>query len=294
MLSAALGGCNWYWHWPPWEEPQGVVWRDGGGAGGTVGGGGFLNDGEEMIAPTIFMIEVRLVSIEVPVGVASGSEKMWSYLDEERARAVRSATMAQNGVRLGVATAGAWPDLANVLQEMTGQKLLINARTVPPGIPLEITLKPDQDRQTIFVMASDRTPSGKDFPPGDNLLMINFSMNEMDYNKLIVTGVPLIRSKEKVMKTVNVPGQGPAVVLEAERFTLDSCTFQLTMTSGEMLVVGPGAESRRPYSVGRHFLVHQKGGLECETVLVIVPTIRRVPITADMLRPTDFTGRPEE
>jgi len=275
FLSLVLGGCQWVWHWPPWEQPEGVVWRPGSAPAG--------GDDEEMFAPSIFVVEVRVIPVEVPVGIASGSEKLWSYLDEERSRAVRSATMAQNGVRLGVAAQGVWPDLAKVLQEMTGRKLVESVTVTSPGTPLKITLKPDQGKQTIFTIARDRTISGRDFPPGDNELILNFSINELDYSKLIVTGVPQIRAKERTSRVVDVPGMGPTIAIDTERFSLEACTFQLMLANSEILIVGPGAESRRPNSIGRHFLVHQKDGLECETVLVIVPTIRKVAIKQDIL-----------
>ena len=236
-----------------------------------------------MIAPSVFLLEVRTISVEVPVGIASGSEKMWSYLDEERSQAVRSATMAQNGVRLGVAPQSVGPDLVNVLQEMTGRTLVVRTELIPPGTPLAITLQKDQDLQKIFVFARDRTLSGQTYPPGDNLLILSISLNEMDYSKLIVTGVPQIRGREKLPLVRDEPGVGPTLVYESKKFTLDACTFQLTLANGEILVVGPGAESRQPYSVGRNFLVHEKDGLECETILVIVPTIRKVQVKTNVL-----------
>jgi len=266
MLSLMLGGCNWYWHWPPWRAPGAVV-RTGAGP----------LDGQDGADPTVYLVDVRITSVEVPVGVASGSEKMWSYLDEERSKAVRDATMPQNGVRLGVAPASTWPDLVKVLQEMTGTKLVETTTPTLPGIPLAITLKPNQPQQFISTWSRDRPSSSQDYPPGDNLLLINCSLNELDYNKLIVTGVPQIRSTDKV-RIIRNEIAGPTIAYESERFTLDACTFQLMLTSGEILILGPGAESRKSFSVGRHFLVHQKDGLECETILVIVPTIRKVPL----------------
>ncbi|MCL2701893.1 MAG: hypothetical protein FWE88_09425 [Phycisphaerae bacterium] len=268
MVLVFAGGCDWHWENWPWEPLP-----TAGSAGGDAG-----RDDDDGVAPTMHFVEVRILSVEVPVGVASRSEKLWSYLDEERAQAVRDATMAQNGIRLGVAPPGVWLDLQKVLQEMTGRKLVETKSLVPSGTPLIVTLKTDQGWQNMSTIFSDRTASVRDYPPGDNVLVLICSPSEMDYSKLVVWGVPQIRSKEKYARPQNVPGVGPTLVYESDFFTLDACTFQLMMASGEILVAGPGAESRRRLSVGRHFLVHQKDGLECETILVIVPTIRKIPV----------------
>ena len=257
MLSMVIGGCN--------TVPDGPV---------GPGGAGPLDDADG-VTPAVFSIEMRIISVEVPVGVASGSEKLWSYLDEERAKAVRDATMAQNGIRLGVAPADTWEDLVKVLQEMTGIKLGETRKLTWPGHPLFIPLKTNQDRQTIFTKRRNLTHSTRDYPPGDNVLLINCSLNELDYNKLIIAGVPQIRSTTKVPDIQNA-GAGATITYEPELFTLDACTFQVMLTSGDILVLGPGVESRMPYSVGRQFLVNQKDGLECETLLVIMPTARKM------------------
>jgi len=224
----------------------------------------------------ILTVELKVASIEVPVGTASGSEKIWSYLDEERSRAVRSATMSQNGIRLGVASKDTWPDLVRILQDMTGRKMNDRFLRTVPSQPVSLVLLPDQAAQTIFTIYADRTTSGNKYPPGDNLLVLNFSMDESNCNKLILTGVPQIRTKEKFTHVVQVPGMGQSVVAEPDLLSFAPCTFQLTLSPQEILVIGPGAESRRAFSVGRHFLVHIKDGLECETVLVIVPEVKKV------------------
>ena len=53
----------------------------------------------------LFIVRIKITSIQVPVGTASGSEEIWSYLDEERTRAIHTATLGRNGMRVGVAAA---------------------------------------------------------------------------------------------------------------------------------------------------------------------------------------------
>ncbi len=94
-----------------------------------------------------FMVRVKITSIEVPVGTASGSEEIWSYLDEERTRAVHTATLGRNGIRVGVAPLASWPDLVKILTNMTGQKLSEQAMFAIPGQPFSVELKGGQGRR---------------------------------------------------------------------------------------------------------------------------------------------------
>ena len=48
-----------------------------------------------------FMIRMRMATVEVPVGTASGSEEIWSYLDEEPVSAFSQGALGRNGFRVG-------------------------------------------------------------------------------------------------------------------------------------------------------------------------------------------------
>ena len=53
--------------------------------------------------------------------------------------------------------------------------------------------------------------------------------------------------------------------------------FQMPMKPGEFLVIGPGSASLRPHSVGRHFFIDKKQGIDFEIVLVLTPTAEMLP-----------------
>ena len=69
----------------------------------------------------VLLVRMRLVSIEVPVGQASGSEEIWSYLDEEPVAADGNGVVGRNGFRVGRARRDAWPDLAETLKDQLEQ-----------------------------------------------------------------------------------------------------------------------------------------------------------------------------
>ena len=55
------------------------------------------------------------------------------------------------------------------LNRMTGREVKETATMALPSQPFQIMLKQVQPIQTIFTFYRDRTLSGLDYPPGDNL-----------------------------------------------------------------------------------------------------------------------------
>jgi len=225
----------------------------------------------------VLIVRLRIASIEVPLGTASGTERLWSYLNEEAFSSARTAGLGRNGFRAGTAMGDAWEDLARVFKEMTGRKLREQNINTLPGRPTHMFLKEAEPLRTIFLSHADRTLSGEDFPPGDYLLGLSVTLNEDDPSRLLVTGWPVIRSTHRETRFVRRNGQ-PVMVTEPLYFPLAPLQFQAQMDSGDLLVIGPGAASRRPTSAGRRFLVKRKEGMDFETVLVIVPEVFATPM----------------
>ena len=216
----------------------------------------------------VLLVRLQLVSIEVPVGTVSGSEEIWSYLDEESIRQIRTPAIGLNGLRIGRGRADSWPDLARILQRMTGRRLHESSMLALPGRPVPIVLKKAQPAQTIFIFNGDGTLHGSDFPPGDNMLTIYCSLDQDDPSKVLLTAMPQIRSSRQKTKFVDSAG-GLAMVNRPTVYNLPAMMFQLTVPNNDFLIIGPGAHSARPSSVGHRFLVKLKDGMEFETVLVI-------------------------
>jgi len=216
----------------------------------------------------VLTVWLHLTSIEVPIGTVSSSEEIWSYLDEESIRQVRSPSIGLNGIRIGRGGKGTWNDVARILQRMTGRRLQESTMRALPGKPVSIALKTDQPAQTIFVFNDDRTFCGEDYPPGDNLLTIVPTLDADDPSKVLVTGVPQIRTSRLKTKFVESAG-GLLMVNRPTVHSLSAMTFQIAVPSNDFLVIGPGSESRRPSSAGNRFLVKVRNGIEFETVVVI-------------------------
>ncbi len=223
------------------------------------------------------VVTIKLATIEVPVGTASGSEEIWSYLDEEPITTARSVNLGRNGVRVGVGRDGDWPDLARVFKRMTGRTPTQSVMAAMPNDPLQIILRQRQPEATIFTFRDDRTLRGKDYPVGDYLFTIACTLDEDDLSKVMFTAVPQVRSTAKsptfVMSTI-----GPRMVNQAETYSFDDLTFRLMVPPKGFLVIGPGANARNPSTVGHHFMTLKREGVEFETLLVLTPEVVATPI----------------
>ena len=221
----------------------------------------------------ILCVRLRMVTIEAPVGTISESEQLWSYLNEEPVASSRyAAGLGRNGFRIGLGRKDAWADMAGVLKQMTGRTLQESEAVALRGNPLKISLKTDQPEQVIFTYYNDRTLCGLSYAPGDNVLSLTFTLDDDDPFKIMVTGLPQIRSLTR--KPTMVRDGGKFRMAQASpTSSFDPLTFQFTIPSGDFIVIGPNSQSRRRSSVGYHFLINNKEGTDFETVLVLAPEV---------------------
>jgi hypothetical protein len=223
------------------------------------------------------VVTLKLTNIEVPVGTASGSEEVWSYLEEEPVRSIDSANLGRNGFRVGLGRAGSWPDLVTVFKRMTGRSPKQSLVATMPGAPLPIILKEKQSTETIFTSHGDRTVTGRDYPPGDYLLAVVCTLDEDDLSKVLITAMPQVRGA-KSRKTFAMAEDGPSIVVKSEVYDFAPLVFQLMIPPKGFVVIGPGANSRNPICAGHHFLVRKKEGMEFETLLVLTPEVFATPV----------------
>ena len=222
------------------------------------------------------IIRMNIIYVEVPAGQASGSEEIWSYLDEEPIGAERLVSLGRNGIRVGLGRSKSMPDIVRVLKRMTGKALGRRLMVGRSGAPHHTVLKRGQGVQTVFDFHADRTLTGSDMPPGDNVLTVVCTVDQDDADRIILTGMPQVRSSKTRTRFLNEPA-GIRIVNKAVMFGFDDLMFQMPMRPGEFLVIGPGAASRRPHSVGRHFFVEKKQGMDFEIVLVLTPSAEMLP-----------------
>ncbi len=219
-----------------------------------------------------FIVRLRMVAIELPIGTVSDSEELWSYLNEEVIKPRFTAGLTRNGIRMGIGKYESWKDIASLLNRMTGQQVKETSMMCLPGNPVSVIIRQDEPERIIFAANEDGTISGADYPEGDYIFTFNFTLNGDDPSQLMVTGSPVIRSKYRETNIIKTFGK-PMVVQQPIIYSFPSLTVQFPIASRDFLLLGPGIESRRNSSVGHHFLVKQREGIELETVVVIMPEV---------------------
>ncbi|RKY23879.1 MAG: hypothetical protein DRP83_08500 [Planctomycetota bacterium] len=221
-----------------------------------------------------YVIRIQMGTIQVPAGLISSSEELWSYLDEEPV-SMQSVVLGLNGLRVGLGRASAWGDVERILKKMTAQVYTTSTIQTFSGKPVQVAVKANQPAQTVCVFRQDMTLWGADYPPGDNILAISCTLDEDDRTRLILSAVPQIRTTKRFTRYVRKHGQAQAVTMP-KLYSFQDMRFQLPLRSGEFLVIGPGIESRRLTSLAHRFLTKTIAGIEHETVLILRPQIYRI------------------
>lgn len=231
------------------------------------------SDGDEA-QRTIYLIHVQLATVEVPMGVASGSEELWSHVDEEPV-SLHSRVLGMNGFRVGVGRQEDWSDIERTLKKMTGQSFTSATLQAMAGQPAPVELQSARPTQLMFITREDQTLTGEHIPPGDYLLTITCTLDEDDPSKVLMTVVPQVRSTRRLPRLIHEHGVATLVqqpVIE----TLTPLAFQLTVPNNDFLILGPGIQARRPTSPGQAFFARDRQGVPFETVVLLRPMVHAV------------------
>lgn len=225
----------------------------------------------------IFLVRLQLIAMELPLGSTTDSSELWSYLNEEPVGARVGSTLGINGVRIGLGREADWPEIRAILSRLTARPLRRWTLAQPPGEPLSIPLKQNQDVQTVFLKAADRTLTGYDYPPGDDVVTIVPTINYDDPTATHVTGALAVRSARRRPQYVETP-TGYVLSSEPVRCPLPGMDFRLIVPPDQFVVIGPGAAARDEDSPGGAFLTIRREGVRFETVLVILPEVFAEPV----------------
>lgn len=226
------------------------------------------------------LVQMRIGAVETPVGAATGSEELWTYLNEEMIRPVHAAALGRNGFRVGIGREDAWPDVARILRRLTGSTVELRSAVALPGDPMAVDLKRDQPAATIFTFYDDRTLRGSDYPAGDYVLAALCTVDESDPSHLLLTGTPQVRVERQRTRVLR-DGGGFRLGSRPRYVSLDPLTFRVPVKPGDFVVIGPGAAAKREVSPGHHFLTRTRDGVEFETVLVLMPQAVRAAIESN-------------
>ena len=221
----------------------------------------------------IYGVKIVVLSLRVPIGQFSKNEGLWSYLDEEQV-ALKSKVLGLNGFRVGVGQKKNLQDVQQILTGMMASKYSESVLQTFNEKPGTIAMQRNTPAKTIFLYSENQTLTGNDYPPGDNLIKVNAVTNPDHRNKSLLTITPEIRSTKARLQMIH-ENRRPRLQESPVLFLFKNMRFQLKMTDGEFLIIGPGIESRRPTSIGHHFLTSTENNIEYERILVLQPQVVR-------------------
>jgi len=233
---------------------------------------------------SIPLVRLSVRFIQVPPGMASDSEEIWSYLNEEAVSVRGLVGLARNGLRVGIGPREGWPDVQRELKRMTGRQMRTSVFTPLLWKPAIIHVNDGVGPRTIFMFRNDGTLYGADYPAGDNLLVVLCTLDPDEPTRILLSAVPQIRSSRK-----------KPVILKSNRkfsfaavpttYSFPELTFRAPVLSGGFILIGPTKAARNPYSLGNRFLTRTIDGVESELVLVLMPEVLAEPIRPRPRRP---------
>jgi hypothetical protein len=223
----------------------------------------------------LVVIRCKVCVLELPINSASTSEELWNYLDQERVQCLSGASLPLNGMRVGIGRSGNWPEISGILNRLTGKQLKQISGIMVPNKGSPIVLKDNQPEQTIFLVNADQTLSGADYPPGKNLLTFLCTINQQDPGKIMLTAVPQISTAQRNM---SFEQDNSIVEFRPEYLTFSPLTFRSVLSDNDIVVVGPSSQALRDSSLGHHFLIGQKDGVDVEILLVLIPELIAQPV----------------
>ncbi len=219
-----------------------------------------------------YVVRLSIFSVAVPGGAVSCSERLWHYLDEEITDADMAGTLNRNGLRVGRGKQADWPAVASLLREMTGQTPVRQEHLVQPGSTASIVMVRSQPAQRMFVFDEVGCLRGRDYPPGDNVLMVSARLNTDNPADVTIHAAPVIRTARRGPGIVSTDA-GVRLTREPKIVPVEPLEFTARVDEGSYLIIGPGVAARRTTSPGRRFFARTRDGLAQEVLLVIVPRV---------------------
>ena len=221
--------------------------------------------------PTFRAVRMALYMIEVPIGKASDTEQLWSYVNEEAVGLQTQVALSLNGLRVGLGRGQDWPEIQRILQRLTGRQLQQAAAQVLPGESSAITLKRSETARTLFLYRPDRTLSGDTVAAGEYLLNVTAGIDPNNLAQVLITGLPQLRTEGQRLVVHNATEVRWEFGPFYDSFMM--ALFQLSVPQESFLVIGPGSQAARQTSLGHALLINSRNGMPFETVLVLVPEL---------------------
>lgn len=233
--------------------------------------GAFLFDNTSDPRPLVRVIDLAfdVARIDFPVDTIRHSRKVWNHVDEMRVDSDRVSRLARNGLRIGVASGGAW-DAIRAIVRAADAEVRQDRFVAQRGTPLTIKLSSIEEPESIFSYSPEGRLVGKTFTEGDKLLNLDYVFHsELGGSTDLELDIEIRRDPGAMawQRQGGIIRQVPAY----DRHVFADLRVPLTLHTGETLIVGLSDQEGNEYLLGSRFLMFKRLDKRYETVLCITP-----------------------
>lgn len=206
--------------------------------------------------------------IKLPLSVFSGNEKIWRMVDEDSLDSQTSLMLAQNGIRAAVLPQANWPAVAKQLQGYSAWTEQFTCR-VDSGIAIELQMRVNIDRQTVFYIDRDLNLQGRTFERCDNKFRLVLS--RAGESKDVVVSLEPVVSMGTTQVVRAAGDMTPTRDVARQDQSFENLRLWAKIRADQALILSPTHMKDSPFSVGSQFLADLDGTPPSELVLVLVP-----------------------
>jgi hypothetical protein len=215
-----------------------------------------------------YLIQLTAYKITVPAGSISRNDDFWKRVNETAVDVPTYELLFKNGVRVGVAQAGEWDYLKDLLNKYP-------AITQPSAYAgreakdIELELKMKVPYQNLFYYNTHGELVGQTYERCDNLLKVQFQPAPRKPGTVRLALCPVLRSLREVAVAIG------DIKTTSYQWMRPEQLFDLNLVADVpidgFLVLAPSSEGRWPTSLGNTFLVQDGVAEQTETLLIFRP-----------------------
>lgn len=218
---------------------------------------------------TVVDLAFEVARLDFPAEHAIDARKIWNHVDEMRTDPDTLARLGRNAVRIGVGNPSSTSAL-DAIARAGSARVTVQPMIAPRGLPIELPLGVFREEEPVFTFGFDRRLTGKSFPAGERLLIIDYLFKPELQGSTELVLAWQIRHDKGAMTWERGDGtvrQAPDIDLHVFR----ELASRWSLAREEFLVIGTGDESQRDFMVGSRFLSERRDGKRVETVILIAP-----------------------
>lgn len=224
---------------------------------------------------TLPLVRLGVTVVAFPAGTLTGGEAVWAKLKYKPWLPDVRALQSLNGLRVGILKTGAWPALAKTFEQLKGFRIKSAKLPAHRTSPVQVFLQRYNYHRTVFSYRLDETMFGMDYPPGDALMAVQCVVEAAMPSRMTMTVMPQVQASRQKMHYTKTNGRY-SMIKRPILHNFAELAWQISATTDDIVVIGPGRGSQRSSSVGRMFFFRDLDGVTFETLLLLSPTVTMV------------------